>query len=66
MSSATRSRLVPNPRPRLSLTVADSNAGAFVEPARAGFAPRASLPMVKDGWDGEGSAWILMVKDLPA
>ncbi|MFO1143496.1 MAG: GNAT family N-acetyltransferase [Amaricoccus sp.] len=52
-------------RPRLSLTVADSNAGARRLYARAGFVPLASLPMVKDGWDGEGSAWILMVRDLP-
>jgi ribosomal protein S18 acetylase RimI-like enzyme len=52
-------------RPRLSLIVADRNAGARRLYARAGYLPKASRPMVKAGWDGPGTDWLLLVRDLP-
>ena len=53
-----------NGRPRLSLTVADDNAGARRLYHRLGYRERATRPMVKEGWDGPGATWILLVKDL--
>jgi ribosomal protein S18 acetylase RimI-like enzyme len=50
-------------RPRLSLVVGDANTGARRLYAQTGYRPLASRPMVKHGWDGAGSAWILLVKD---
>lgn len=52
-------------RPRLSLIVADDNAGARRLYARAGYRPHASRTMVKDGWEAGGAEWLLLVKDLP-
>jgi ribosomal protein S18 acetylase RimI-like enzyme len=51
-------------RRRLSLIVADDNAGARRLYARLGYRPMASRPMNKDGWEGSGEAWLLLVKDL--
>ena len=50
--------------PRLSLIVADANAGARRLYARAGYRPLASRPMLKEGWEGEGTEWLLLVRDL--
>jgi ribosomal protein S18 acetylase RimI-like enzyme len=49
---------------RLSLIVADANAGARRLYARLGYRQVASRPMVKDGWEGRGAEWLLLVKDL--
>ena len=51
-------------RPRLSLIVADDNDGARRLYARLGFRPLAARPMVKEGWDGAGASWLLLVRDL--
>ena len=51
-------------RPRLSLIVADANDGARRLYARTGYRLHASRPMLKAGWDGPGSEWLLLVKDL--
>jgi ribosomal protein S18 acetylase RimI-like enzyme len=48
--------------PGLSLVVSDANLGARRLYARLGYAERASRPMVKDGWDGPGEDWLLLVK----
>jgi ribosomal protein S18 acetylase RimI-like enzyme len=50
--------------PGLSLIVSDANPAARRLYARLGYAERASRPMVKDGWDGPGEEWLLMVKPL--
>lgn len=49
---------------RLSLIVADANAGARRLYPRLGYRQVASRPMVKDGWEGRGAEWLLLVKDL--
>jgi ribosomal protein S18 acetylase RimI-like enzyme len=47
----------------LCLSVADSNHAARRLYEAAGYRDFAFEPMVKEGWDHPGSAWILMVKD---
>jgi ribosomal protein S18 acetylase RimI-like enzyme len=49
---------------RLSLIVADDNEGARRLYGRLGYRQRAAREMVKAGWDGPGSEWLLLVKDL--
>jgi ribosomal protein S18 acetylase RimI-like enzyme len=51
-------------RPRLSLIVADSNAGARRLYGRVGYREVAARPLVKAGWTGPGGEWLLMVTDL--
>jgi ribosomal protein S18 acetylase RimI-like enzyme len=51
-------------RPGLSLIVADDNDGPRRLYSRLGYRQRASRPMVKEGWGGPGSDWLLLVKDL--
>jgi ribosomal protein S18 acetylase RimI-like enzyme len=50
--------------PRISLIVADANAGARRLYGRLGYRQIASRPMVKQGWDGPGAVWLLLVKEL--
>jgi ribosomal protein S18 acetylase RimI-like enzyme len=49
-------------RRRLCLIVADDNDGARRLYHRLGYRERATRPMVKDGWEGSGEAWVLLVK----
>ena len=51
-------------RPAVSLIVADDNEGARRLYARLGYRTQASRPMLKEGWDGPGTEWILMIRDL--
>jgi ribosomal protein S18 acetylase RimI-like enzyme len=51
-------------RDRTSLIVADVNTGARRLYERLGYRRRAALPMVKEGWTGAGTDWILMVREL--
>lgn len=51
-------------KPGLSVIVSDANAGARRLYLRCGYREAATRPMVKDGWPGEGSAWILLTKTL--
>jgi ribosomal protein S18 acetylase RimI-like enzyme len=51
-------------RSRLSLIVADTSLDARRLYDRSGFRPLASRPMVKGDWQGEGTTWHLLVKDL--
>jgi ribosomal protein S18 acetylase RimI-like enzyme len=46
----------------MSLIVSDANHGARRLYERAGYRARASVPMVKEGWDNLGETWVLMVK----
>ncbi len=48
---------------RLSIIVADGNAGARRLYERRGYAEAARAAMVKNGWRGDGSAWVLLLKD---
>jgi ribosomal protein S18 acetylase RimI-like enzyme len=48
--------------PGLSLIVSDANTDARRLYARLGYAERAARPMVKDGWDGPGETWLLLVR----
>lgn len=48
----------------VSLIVVDSNAAGRTFYDACGFAQTARRPMVKDGWAGEGEAWLLMTKAL--
>jgi ribosomal protein S18 acetylase RimI-like enzyme len=49
---------------RLGLIVSDANEAARRLYARLGYRRVASRPMAKDGWDGDGTDWLLLVKDL--
>jgi ribosomal protein S18 acetylase RimI-like enzyme len=51
-------------RSRLSLIAADDNADGRRLYGRLGYRERARRPMVKAGWNGPGSEWILLVKEL--
>lgn len=51
-------------RAALSLIVRDANTLARRLYEREGFAEAARRPVVRDGWDGEGEAWLLMLRDL--
>ena len=46
----------------MSLIVSDSNRDAMRLYERLGYRRHASRPKIKDGWDGPGETWILMVK----
>ena len=46
----------------VSLAVADVNTGARKTYAANGFDEVGRYPMVKEGWDGEGKNWILMIR----
>lgn len=48
----------------LSIIVADNNTGARRLYERVGYRERARAAMIKDGWDGPGAEWILLVKPL--
>ena len=48
----------------LSLIVADANTDARRLYARAGFTEAARRPIVKEGWVGEGTDWLLLLKPL--
>ena len=50
--------------PRLSLVVADDNDAARRLYDRLGYRERAARPMAKEGWDGPGATWTLLVRDL--
>ena len=45
-----------------SLIVSDANAGARRFYERHGYQVTATRPMVKEGWDGAGAEWLLMIK----
>ena len=49
-----------------SIIVADANAGARRLYERCGYREIARRAMIKEGWDGAGSAWVLLVKPAPA
>jgi ribosomal protein S18 acetylase RimI-like enzyme len=49
---------------RLSLIVADNNAGARRLYERQGYAEAARRPMVKEGWQSDGTDWLLLIKDI--
>lgn len=49
---------------RVSIIVADNNAGARRLYARLGYREAARRPMVKDGWRTEGRDWVLLLKDI--
>lgn len=49
---------------RLSIIVADENEGARRLYERQGYAEAARRPMVKDGWQGTGSDWVLLLRNL--
>jgi len=51
--------------PGLSIIVSDANPGAQRLYERSGYRVAASRPKVKEGWDGPGDNWILMVRELP-
>jgi ribosomal protein S18 acetylase RimI-like enzyme len=46
----------------LSLVCSDANSGAKKLYERVGFRVKATRPMVKGDWDGEGENWLLMIK----
>jgi GNAT superfamily N-acetyltransferase len=50
-------------RPRTSLIVNDDNAGARQLYQRLGYRDIAARPMVKEGWQGSGTAWLLMTRE---
>lgn len=45
-----------------SIIVSNANDGAFQLYARSGFQEAARRPMVKDGWNNDGTEWVLMIK----
>ena len=45
-----------------SIVVADTNAGARRLYGRHGYRERARRAMAKDGWDGPGAEWVLLVR----
>ena len=47
----------------LSLIVSDANVGARATYAALGFRDGPTESMVKDGWNGRGETWILMIRD---
>lgn len=51
---------------RMSVIVADTNAGARRLYAREGYAETDTRPCVKNGWIGDVDNWILMIKPLAA
>jgi len=51
-------------RPAMSLIVADANLGARRLYARRGYREIATRPMVKERWQTDSQAWVLMVKAL--
>jgi ribosomal protein S18 acetylase RimI-like enzyme len=46
-----------------SIVVADTNVGARRLYGRCGYRERARRAMVKDGWDGPGAEWVLLVRE---
>lgn len=48
----------------LSIIVSDANVSARQLYERCGYRERARRPMVKEGWEGEGQNWVLLVKNL--
>ena len=46
-----------------SIIVADTNGGARRLYERSGYREVARRTMFKDGWDGPGNAWVLLVRD---
>jgi ribosomal protein S18 acetylase RimI-like enzyme len=59
---AARERAAEQGARGTSLIVSDANAGARRLYARHGYAETAERPMVKNGWQGRGSRWILMTR----
>ena len=49
--------------PRLSIIVAEANRGARRLYERQGYVETARRPMVKDGWQSDGTEWVLLLKD---
>lgn len=49
---------------RLSIIVADNNAGARRLYERQGYAETARRTMLKNGWHSDGTEWVLLVKDI--
>ena len=47
----------------LALSVCDENPAAISTYRKNGFATVGSIPVVKEGWVGDGSDWILMVNE---
>jgi ribosomal protein S18 acetylase RimI-like enzyme len=52
--------------PRMSVIVADDNAGARRLYERHGYVEAARRPCVRDGWETATEAWVLMTKHLAA
>jgi ribosomal protein S18 acetylase RimI-like enzyme len=50
----------------MSVIVADNNVGARRLYERMGYRERAKRPMVKEGWQSSGSAWVLLLKESGA
>ncbi|MBA5778572.1 GNAT family N-acetyltransferase [Stappia sp. F7233] len=48
----------------MSVIVSDANAGARRLYERCGYKEAARRPMVKDDWDGAGTEWVLLTKQL--
>ena len=53
-------------RAGLSIIVSDANAGGRRLYDRSGYREIAKRPMVKDGWEGPGENWVLLVKGRSA
>ncbi|MEX2692069.1 N-acetyltransferase family protein [Rhizobium mongolense] len=49
---------------RMSVIVADNNAGARRLYERHGYEVAATLPCVKDGWETDTEQWVLLIKSL--
>lgn len=49
---------------RMSVIVADDNAGARRLYERHGYVEAATLPCVKDGWETDTEHWVLLIKSL--
>lgn len=49
---------------RLSIIVADANAGAMRLYARSGYAEVARRPIVKEGWACDSAEWVLMIREF--
>jgi ribosomal protein S18 acetylase RimI-like enzyme len=49
---------------RLSIIVADANRGARRLYERQGYAEAERRPMVKDGWQNDGTEWVLLLKSI--